>query len=169
MINEIDTIVRQSLIEFVEDIFNSGWFGREREAISLYAFGYLLRYCNRNGFLKSAKQIGIEVAVPQLSPNAQKQKRKQLVCKDLIIWPRPAMTCWDNLGQPVNYPSAILEWKTNKAMISKGDVEWLTAFSQLAPDFVGYALSLDFKHRNFRLSCVRIDEKGVDYSWLLLR
>jgi len=165
MITELNTVIRQSLSEFVGDIFESGWFGREREAISLYTFGYLLRYCNKNNFLKDAKQIGIEVAVPQLSvPNA-----KTDVCKDLVIWPKPAMTCWNNLRQHVNYPSAILEWKTNTTVISKRDVEWLSAFSQLAPNFVGYAVSLDLKHRNFRLSCARIYQRKIIYDWLLLK
>jgi hypothetical protein len=40
MISELDLIIRESLKDLVDDVFDRPWFGREREVVSLYAFGY---------------------------------------------------------------------------------------------------------------------------------
>lgn len=102
----LDRVLRGFLHRFTDEIFKRGWRGREREAISLYAFGYLAR--NRSGLLRHPGQIGIEVAIPQLPGRS----RKRQVCKDLVIWPRPMMTCWDKAGAPVVHPLAVVQWKT---------------------------------------------------------
>jgi hypothetical protein len=105
MISELDLIIRQSLKDLVDDVFDRPWFGREREVVSLYAFGHLQRYCREGGVLSDPTQIVLEGAVPQLpGPN-----RKQLVCKDLVIWPKPRMTCWNEEQEPAHYPIAIVE------------------------------------------------------------
>ncbi|MGD1996311.1 MAG: hypothetical protein PVH62_06025 [Anaerolineae bacterium] len=72
MLEELDEIVQRSLAEFVEDVFSTGWLGREREAISLFVLGYLSGFCKPGSLLRDPTQIGIEVAVPQLvgSPRA---------------------------------------------------------------------------------------------------
>lgn len=66
---------------------------REREAINLYVFGHLIHKCKKNCILYNAKQIGIEVSVPQLNTSTLNQI-KQLgksneanpqVCKDLEL------------------------------------------------------------------------------------
>lgn len=87
---DIDAIIHQSLSGFVADIFASAWYGKEREAISLYVFGHLLHYCRANTILSDPRQLGIEVRV--LKPNTLGAKAE--VCKDLVIWPEPRQTCW---------------------------------------------------------------------------
>ena len=54
MLAQIDLIVRGSLIEFVDEVVRSSWRGREREAISLYAFGFLQRQINGSRILTDA-------------------------------------------------------------------------------------------------------------------
>ena len=73
MISELDLIIRQSLKDLVDDIFDRPWFGREREVVSLYAFGHLQRYCRGDGVLSDPTQIVIESAAPQLPGKNRKR------------------------------------------------------------------------------------------------
>lgn len=64
-----DDIVRHSLSTLAAEALNGSWNGRrERELISLYAFGYLLQEVRSDGPLFDPTQIGIEFPVPQLAP-----------------------------------------------------------------------------------------------------
>lgn len=109
-ISKINEIIKQSLVEFVEDIRTNSWLGREREAISLYVFAHLLKFCKDSSFLYDPAQICIEGAVPRLVDVDKEYKRQ--VCKDLIIWPEPRMTCWDEQRKPTRVPIVIMKWKT---------------------------------------------------------
>jgi hypothetical protein len=160
----LDDIIQHSLEEFVEEVFANHWYGKEREAISLYAFGYLLRYCQSDGVLYDPRQIGIEVRVPKPTRLGKKAE----VCKDLVIWQKPSMTCWTAERKAKNYPLAVLEWKTNEPNISADDVKWLLALSAKSPEFIGYAICVDLSKRNFRLTCTRIQSKSVKKDWLVL-
>jgi hypothetical protein len=83
MLEEIDRAVRAAATEFVEAVFADGWRGREREAVSLFAIGYLIRQCRPGTVLHSPTQVAIEAAVPgvpELNPKGR-------VNKDLVIWP----------------------------------------------------------------------------------
>ena len=74
IIDEIDEIIRASLMGFVEDVFRSSWKGREREAVSLYVLGHLQKQCGKDKILREPTQIGIEAAVPsslQLNPKGR--------------------------------------------------------------------------------------------------
>jgi hypothetical protein len=114
----------------------SNWRGRERELISLFAFGYLQRHCKPRTVLRDPTQIGIEVAVPQLP----RRGAKAVVCKDLVIWPKPAMTVWDADRKPSHDPLAILEWKVGQKKGRPADIDWLSAYSAHRPDFVGFSV-----------------------------
>ena len=174
MIPEIDELARQSLKEFIRDLFVRDWQGRrENEARSLYAFGYLAPRCKPGHFLHDMTQIALDVPVPQIDPEIQRKLRGSLkpkkdVAKDLIIWPEAWMTCWKD-GNPVHYPSALMEWKFNTRTVSSYDVSWLEAFSRGHREFVGYALSVDKQRRAFALSCTRVYDGKAESEWLLIR
>lgn len=168
MLAQIDSVIRDSLIAFVDDVFRSAWKGREREAISLYAFGYLQTYATNSGVLNDATQIGIEVTVPSdrsLNPKGR-------VCKDLVLWRAPRMTCWNADWEAVNYPLAIMEWKafrlpTSKPHVSQSDVDWLRQYSvHCLSAFVGYAVGLDLLQRQFRISVTRVERGHAQEQWL---
>jgi len=167
MIEEIDRAVRAAATEFVEAVFADGWRGREREAVSLFAIGYLIRQCRPGSALHSPTQIEIEAAVPgvsQLNPKGR-------VNKDLVIWAQPAQTCWDEDWKVAHDPLAIMEWKvfrptTRAPSLSAYDLNWLTRFSQGRPDFVGYAVWLDLARRGSRLTAARVHDAAVEASWL---
>ena len=164
MIFELDLIVRESLESLVDDVFDRPWFGKEREVVSLYAFGHLQRYCREGGVLNNPTQIVVEGRVPQIPGS----NRKRQVCKDLVIWPKPGMTCWNEEWESVYYPTAIIEWKANVTVVSRYDVEWLSAFSQDLDDFVGYAVCLDLEQRRFKLSCTRVYRGEAEAGWLVV-
>ena len=69
---------------------NDGTFpsAREREVVSFFAFGPLSDVAAPRRPLKSARQIGIEVAVPQRQ-STRSEPHKDFVCKDLVIWHKP--------------------------------------------------------------------------------
>jgi hypothetical protein len=164
MIAELDEVIRQSLTEFGDEVFRRGWYGLEREAVSLYTFGFLVPQCQPGRTLHDPTQIGIEVRVRQLDEPG----RKRRVTKDLVIWPAPWMNVWDAEKEPTQYPVAILEWKVNERQVSGYDVDWLSKFSRDLDAFVGYAVCLDLRQRNFRLSCTRVHRGEAQPEWLLL-
>lgn len=162
LIKNLDHSIAESLKIFVDEAFRRSWFGREREAISLFAFGFLLRTLVSANPEFHPSQLGIEIAVPQLN----KPGSKSQVNKDLVIWPKPYMTCWDSSGEPTQTPSSIMEWKANTTKMSDRDIEWLSEFSIGKEHFVGYALTLDLEQRLFRLRCDRIVNGKRDKNWV---
>lgn len=74
------------------------------------ASGTLLPLVTPGTALFDARQIGIEVAVPQRRGDGV--RRQPDVCKDLVIWPEPDSTCWNERGQAVRFPAAVVEWKS---------------------------------------------------------
>ena len=163
MASSLDAVLHDSLRRFTADVFKSAWRGREREAISLYAFGYLTIECHRGAVLEHASQIGIEVAVPQL-PGA---KRKRQVCKDLVTWPRPMMTCRNKDGAPVIHPLAVLQWKTGTAPVANDDFRWLSGYSRRNPGVAAYAVALNLWGRPFRLALTKFHRGKPRQRWLM--
>ena len=169
---QLDAIVRETLIEFADEILDGRWAGRrEREAVSYFAFRHLVPRCTRGGFLYHPAQIAIEVAVPQLDGHTIKRLTKRptakaQVCKDLIIWPTPGMTCWDEARQPTIHPASILEWKFGGRTLFEYDMRWLEAYSADHPSFVGYAIQIDPLRRDFTAAAARIRRGSIDEGWL---
>jgi len=167
-IAEIDGITRDSLSEFARDISSRQWWGKEREAVSLYAFGCLLKHCKTGSVLHDPTQIGIEVRVPK--PRTMGKKRE--VCKDLVIWPKAGQNCWEN-RRPSNHPLAVLEWKVKvKVPQTQGtdhDLRWLKAFSADRDNFVGYAVSLELDPKPVlcctRVWCGEAGPRGLWFKW----
>ena len=162
----IDQTISRSLTSFATDLAKSEWhLRREREAISFYAFRYLLREVQPDSFLHDSAQIGIEVPVPQVTELGKGQ-----VCKDLVIWPEPMMTCWDDSGKPTRAPTVILEWKFNVGPEeSKYDIDWLERFTANYPACQGYSVRVDHRDgRPFLLTCARVVSGQTEPRWLHL-
>jgi hypothetical protein len=159
-------------VSFVESELDGSWNGRrEREAVSLFVTGHLLSCVDNSGYLRSATQVGIEVPVPQLSEDVStaltgRESSKRQVTKDIVIWPRPRMTCWDQDGLPTVPPAAVLEWKFGSPGIYKPDLEWLRQYSFAYPDFVGYAVTGNRPGAAFRLTCTRVAAGAFESEWL---
>ena len=168
----IDAIVRTALEELIREMTAFGWSGqREREIVSLFCFGPLLSQVRAGAVLHDPRQIGIEVAVPQVSSQRQLSGRsgsKQQVTKDIVLWSAPRQTCWDSFCAPTVRPIAVLEWKHNVSRASAYDLGWLQAFSADAPTFAGYAVTSGGTGRHFHLNCSRVHLGAVDSEWLTL-
>ncbi|MDF1521548.1 MAG: hypothetical protein P1P87_01855 [Trueperaceae bacterium] len=173
MISEIDALMRSSLTSLVEDVSAADWTGRrEREIVSLFCFGRLVRHCRPGAFSHDPTQIAIEVAVPQvdrqtrLSGNAGS---KGQVCKDIVLWPRSRLTCWDATGAPTVMPASVIEWKHGVTEWSGRGVEWLMEFSTRSGDFVGYAVWINRGSTHAgRLMCTRVHQGQAERRWMAM-
>lgn len=151
---ELNKVIENCLKSFLEYINKNDWKGREREAISLFTFKFLIKACKPGSVLNDPAQIGIEVAVPQVKKPGFKQKPQ--VCKDLVFWSEPGMTCWDAMEKPTQYPLCIMEWKFDKSQEIKEDVDWLAAFSKGRPTFTGYSVLLESSVKGYKIALRKI-------------
>jgi hypothetical protein len=157
----MDAALGAALSEFGEWLYASGWWGREREVVSQFVMGYFLQQFDGEGVLHDPRQVGIEVAVPQIpGPN-----RKAQVTKDLVVWPEAAMTCWNEAREPCRYPLAVVEWKARRRQQSEYDIEWLTHYSVAHEGFAGYAVVVNPSWDERKIRCARIYGGDVDREW----
>jgi hypothetical protein len=142
MITPLDALIVTSLRAFLAEVSRVGWQGREREAISLYAFGALLDHAG--AFVADRRQIGIGVAVTPVGPGG-----RDLVNKDLVIWPGPHENAFSGAA-----PLAVMEWKADAEVKTTrvsgpeflATERWLEEFTAL-PRYAataGYAVHLSF-------------------------
>jgi hypothetical protein len=159
----IDGLIRDSLEAFLAEISSDSWWGRENEAVNRFAMGQLVKRCRPDSVLYDPRQIGIEVAVPQHTGG----RAKAQVRKDLVIWPRPGMTCWEDPArrQPTCYPLAILEWKMGPAHSSARDIEWLTGATTHGRELVGYAVALELSDVTAEVHVVRVFRGTAEPKW----
>jgi hypothetical protein len=158
----LDILIRESLLDLARFVARTDWRGREREAVSLYVLGFLIRRCDPSGPLKDPTQIGMDVAVRQ-HPGP---RRKRLVCKDLVIWPSPAGNCFSESGKPTLNPLAILEWKVRTERVSRYDEDWLKEFSARIIEFNGYAVALHPSGAETTMNVTRIKNGVLTGGWL---
>jgi hypothetical protein len=162
MASALEPIIRAAPRAFFQEVLSTGWYGCEREAISLFAFRHLLAHVKAGSVLHDPAQIAIEVAVPQIPG----PRRKTQVCKDLVIWREPASTCWSEPAQADNFPLSVLEWKHGRSVPAEEDVEWLRTFSAGREGFIGFAIAFDLRSR--RLSACRVALCQSQPGWLII-
>lgn len=171
-IPQIDNLVRPTLVDFTAWVFDNKWVGKEREAVNLYAMGYLLKKCEEGTPFHDPTQVAIEVLIRQ--PDGFGSKHS--AARDLVIWRRPRQNAWarnkkGSFPQLIaeTHPISILEWKVGRPAVDEKDIRWLKGYANERKKFVGYAITLDLDRRKFRLACGRIDSKGVDREWLVIQ
>jgi hypothetical protein len=162
---ELQVVVERSLTAFMDHIQASGWWGKEREAVSFYAMGFLIKECQPGTALFDPAQVAIESRVRQVEAPDTKGE----VCKDLAIWSAPGMNCWDKQGKSTRDPSLIMEWKMNRASIFPHDRDWLLAFSATRPSFTGVCVSLDMTMDRPALIASLICDGKEEAGWLSVR
>lgn len=155
---ETEILIRGALVEFFDNVKKNKWYGKEREAVSLFAFDNLIKKICPNSILFDPAQIGIEVRVPITSLNKKKE-----VCKDLVIWPNPNMNVWDLNKNPVNQPRTIIEWKVLPNNIKEKplkndlhDIAWIKEFSKNKRNFIGFLVTLDVTNHKYKLLYTKI-------------
>jgi hypothetical protein len=163
----LDRVIRETLTEFSEDL-DGRWWGKEHDLVNRYAHGFLMARCSPKGPLKHPTQIGIEVGVAQPIGFSSKAARK-----DLVIWPKPWMSCWDDKYDPANHPMAVLEWKiklnARNLRCDAHDADWLSRFARSQPDFVGYSVTMNRTRSAAQKMCVtRFRGQAAEDNWLVL-
>ena len=124
-------IIERSLHGLDKFLKESDWKGRENEVVNLFAHDFLAREVKDEGPLTSISQVGIEVAVPQVTGSCKKYVRK-----DLVIWPRPLMTAWSD----DSLPAVMMEWKRDAPSACIRDIEWLSVFTRRHPQTLGVSV-----------------------------
>lgn len=153
-------LLKKLLTEFFFEIQQDGWFGKEREMVSRFAFDKLVSNTNSIPEFYSASQIGLEVRVKQLLGD----NRKEFVCKDLILWKEPNSTAWTKN----NVPLVIMEWKHNNGKPYKNDINWLAEYIDINKSCFGIAINIDTK-KEYKLTATLLKKgKAKEENWLVL-
>jgi hypothetical protein len=162
-----DTVIRDALVAFAEDLGSCNWRGKEHDCVNRFAHGFLLPHCGSTPFLRHPTQIGIDVGVAQPPGLGTRGSAR----KDLVIWPEPWMSCWDSGWKPGNHPLVIMEWKAIRERIRfRGNVhdhKWLAAFARWQPAFVGFSVVVSIGTAGpKRLAVARFCRTDVQEQWL---
>jgi len=149
----IRNIVASALGEFEAWLLSYSWRGKENDCVNLFAHRFLAYYIAPDSVLHDLTQIGIEVCVPK----PPKVGIKPAVRKDLVIWREPLMTTWSAEWTAETFPLAIIEWKARRRqssapVLSQYDLNWLTNYSPLQPDFTGFCVTVDFTSTTRRVA-----------------
>ncbi|MDP3774871.1 MAG: hypothetical protein Q8Q85_11455 [Gemmatimonadales bacterium] len=165
----VDRTIRQSLQAFADKALEPSWRGREREAISHYAFGYLLPHFNGRLPFSHPAQIGIEVCVPGVPDHNVKGR----VNKDLVIWgTRRIAATWNEEWLPTFAPRCILEWTYSRTghgwrKAWEYDITWLRAFTEERRGCIGYAVALVVAAGSQQLLVARVALGRANLKWLV--
>ncbi len=175
-IAELDGIIHDSLESFYRDLCGMESCGREREAVSRYAFAHLVKRCQPGTILHDSAQLGMEVAVRQLARCAEYPNVGKDVCKDLVVWPDPNTVLW-KANRPHFEPLAVMEWKMihvfdrrsdhkRKLAEHESDIRWLgNKARSVGTEFVGYAVFIDSTCNPKKLTCARVTAASLEQDW----
>lgn len=140
--SDVDQIIRQALTASVAELDRRAWWGKEREAVSVFVMGFLQQHIDPT-------RIGIEVLVPQL----RQPHRKAEVCKDPVMWAAQFDNVFIAPRKGHRLPVAVMEWKCHQREYDKADVEWLRRFTTAHPTCVGYAVTLYQDEGRWKVTC----------------
>jgi len=162
----LDSAIRTSLEAFTAAVFAQRWRGMEHEATSWFALGFLQKHCRAGAALYDPAQIVVDGSVP--SPTGPGTKGHT---RNLVIWPAPGGTAFDEQWEATREPLVIMEWKVYReasraAAVSQFDVRWLCEFSATRPAFVGYSVALDLSGDQFQLNAARCTGGEAELDWL---
>lgn len=156
-------LLRATLTNFAYSILHTPWYGKEREAVSHYAFNFLAKAAQPGTAFHDIGQLAMEGRMPGGPLNIKKQ-----VCKDLVIWPAPGSNCWDAERRSVHYPLAVMEWKANSAQLFAYDLEHLASLTAHVPGMLGVVVTFDARRKGV-LRAAKVLNGVVDAGWLDLR
>ena len=167
-LEELEAGLRDALREFAAHLDSEPWVGKEHDCVNRFAHGYLIPRCQAGSLLHHPTQIGIEVGVAQPPGIGIKAAAR----KDLVIWPRPWMSCYDNTWRPVHYPTVVMEWKTLREGFrfsgTAHDHAWLTAFTRSRPETLGLSIVVSVAPSpTCRLTATRFIRGEATPKWLV--
>lgn len=160
MIDDLSSSLKASLTAFAHSILRTPWYGKEREAVSYYAFNFLAKAVKPGTAFYDIGQLAMEGRMPGGPLNTKKQ-----VCKDLVIWPTPGANCWNERREAVHYPLAVLEWKANSSRLFPYDLEHLASLTTRAPGMLGVVVTFDAKKKEV-LRAAKVLNGVIEEDWL---
>jgi hypothetical protein len=148
--------LKRMLEEFIKEIEDEKWFGKERELVSRFAFSKLVKNIDCCPELYDTEQIAIEVRVKQVTEG------KREVCKDMIIWKNRNQTTWDK----DNVPICIIEWKHRHKEPYPYDIDWLKEYTKKYPSCFGIALNVE-NEKEYSLKATLVENGEVaNKDWI---
>jgi hypothetical protein len=163
-IRELDAVIRDSLVALANDPHVVRWRAKENNWVSYFVMKHLLRQCRPDGILFDPAQIGIEVSVLQPKGYAKKGVRR-----DVVIWPSPGATCWND-DRVACQPLTILEWKVHRPNhpnpLVKKERQWLKRYCG-QNSAVCYAVEVNATSDVTTICCFRFPD-GDETAWLKL-
>jgi hypothetical protein len=159
----MESLLHATLSAFANNILHTPWYGKEREAVSHYAFNFLAKAAQPGTPFYDIGQLAMEGRMPGGPLNTKKQ-----VCKDLVIWPAPGVNCWNEQREAVRYPLAVMEWKANSANLFEYDLEHLASLTTHVPGMLGIVVTFDARRKNV-LRAAKVLNGDVAPDWLELR
>lgn len=157
---ELDRAIRQSLQAFGELLVSKRWYGKQAEAVSYYAFGFLLKECRVDSALHDPGQLSLSTRVPASTLNSSPELRE-----DLVLWREAGETCWDRSGRCTRYPLAIMAWKAFGEQHDVYDLAHLQSLTLRSAGLIGYAVTFHADKRNTLLAA-RVMHGAVWEDWL---
>ena len=165
-LSQIDNIISFSLQNLAKDKHVRNWCAKERDWVNYYAHNFLFVQCSSSTVIKHIAQIGIEVSVPQ-PPGYT----KPTVPRDIVIWPRAGMTCWNEKWEAIQHPLAIIEWKVHRIgrrnMKVNHERSWLRTYCKWKPSVVAYAIEVNADRPGCPIHCTRFLNK-TEVEWPVL-
>jgi len=154
-------LLGEAFREYEAWLLATSWRGKEHDCVNLFVHKFLHSRISANGPIYDPTQVGIEIGVPQPHGIGIKKAAR----KDLVIWKEPDTSTWDEDWNPVKFPIAIIEWKARRKKFSlpitfHRDLKWITAYSLLHPDYLGYCATVDFTKTERRVFTVFV-KSGV--------
>ncbi|MBL7945765.1 MAG: hypothetical protein JNN32_06830 [Flavobacteriales bacterium] len=162
MNGSLDALLHTTLTTFAHSILHTPWYGKEREAVSYYAFNFLAKAAQPGTPFYDAGQLAMEGRMPGGPLNTKKQ-----VCKDLVIWPAPGVNCWNEQREAVRYPLVVMEWKANSNTLYPYDLEQLASLTAHVPGMLGVAVTFDAKKKEV-LRAAKVLNGEVEEEWLVV-
>lgn len=159
----LESHLHASLDAFAHAILHTAWYGKEREAVSHYAFNFLAKAAQTGTAFYDVGQLAMEGRMPGGPLNTKKQ-----VCKDLVIWPAPGLNCWNERREAVRYPLAVMEWKANSNTLFAYDLEQLASLTAHVPGMLGVVVTFDAKKKDV-LRAAKVLNGVVEPEWLVVR
>jgi hypothetical protein len=146
MKKRIDLYITKALVEFGawlrDDPQGREWIAKEWDTTAMFADVFLRAGVGPDSAIRHQSQIRTESQV-----GAETLRGWRGVRKDVVIWPRPFMSCWDSNWKATQTPRVVLEFKQwrhhRKAeLFDSFDSKWIAAWTEANPGTLGYVVTV---------------------------
>lgn len=145
----IDHFIDDALCEFDHWLRGEAneWRAKEWDTVAVFVDVFLRKHVGAGAAVHHQSQIRIESQVGTTTNLGWRGVRK-----DVVIWPEPYMSCWDEQWKATRVPRAVLEFKQWRSrpksmLFDQNDSEWVAAWTIENPKSLGYVVTIDLSDR----------------------